>query len=177
MTSRVVIAVVLAATVTSCGVRPEAAPHELSDVTVPAEPGTTPLARPAAVSVYLVRDGRAVPVRRIVVGPATPARLLASLARGPDDREAAAGLATALPDLAEVSIRGDVAVVALPGSFAAASEPDRLLAVAQVVLTLTGSGEVRTVRFTVDGVAVAVPLPVGATTRDAVSRADYEALA
>lgn len=159
-----------------CGVRPEGTPHRLDDAAVPAAPGT-PIARPAGVTVYLVRDGRVVPVRRIVVAPPAPAGRLASLTRGPDDREAADGLTTAIGDRAvAVSVSDGVAAVELAAGFAALTVTERARAAAQVVFTLTEDGGVRAVRFTVGGGPVAVPRAPGPPSAAPVTRGDYATL-
>lgn len=161
---------------TSCGVRPEGTPHRLDDAAVPVAPGS-PIARPAGVTVHLVREGRVVPVRRIVVAPPTLGGRLASLTRGPDDREAADGLTTAIGDRAvAVSVDGGVAAVELTAGFEALTVTERALAAAQVVFTLTEDGGVRAVRFTAGGDAVAVPRAPGPPTTKPVNRDDYATL-
>lgn len=168
--------VALALVLAGCGVRPEDGPHRLDDAAVPVAPGS-PISRPVGVTVYLVRDSRVVPVRRIVVAPPTAEGRLASLSRGPDDREAALGLTTVVHDRAvSVRVRRGIAAVELSAGFAALTRPEQTLAAAQVVFTLTEAGGVRAVRFSVDGDPVAVPRAPGPPTTEPVSRADYATL-
>ena len=159
----------------SCGVRPDASPHRLPDVTVTASPGS--IARPAAVRVYLVAGGSVVAVRRLVLAPASVESRLASLLRGPDETETTAGLRTALSIPARgASARDGVAVVDLAALFGDVPRAEHVVAVAQVVLTLTEDPRVTAVRFTVGGRGRAVPLPGGTPADRAVTRSDYAAL-
>lgn len=163
---------VLLVTVTACGVRPQDSPARLDPTVVPTE---RPAARPVVTAVYFLRNGRAVPARRLVVAPATPEQRLAELARGPGDVR---GLTTALDrdDPPRVTVTAGVAVVALPASFARLPAGERRLAAAQVVLTLTEADEVAVVRFTLGGRAFGVPRADGSLSRDPLTRADYAAL-
>lgn len=144
-----------------CGVRPDATPRGLDPSVVPSEIAATPVPRPATVVVHLVRDGRLVPARRVVAADPTPAHRLAALLRGPDAREQADGLRSAVHGRLTVTVRAGVAVVR--------GEVDDPLAAAQVVLTLTETSEVTAVRFPRPA---AVP---GGGSRTTVTRADYAA--
>lgn len=155
---------------TACGVRAETAPHRLAGVAIPSV--SAPVDRPAAVTVYLVRDGALAPVRRLVVAPASVTGLLAALVRGPDEREATAGLSSTLAGATpSVRTRDGVAVVDLGERFTR-----DVLAVGQVVLTLTQAPGVARVRFTANGVAAAVPTAAGRRTTEPVTAAGYAAL-
>lgn len=119
----------------------------------------------AAVRIYLVRDGRLVPVVRRA-RPA-PENALALLAAGPTPAEAAAGLRSALPvrptavrvarkESATVVVEVDADVALLP-------DRDRLPAVAQLVWTATEALGVEFVRVQLDGRPLAVPSDTGPT--------------
>jgi hypothetical protein len=120
--SRVVVALLLAAT--ACGVRPDSGPHRIDASPVV----TAPVAKPVAVTVYLVREGRLVPVPQLVVAPVTPQARLAAVAD------------------ATVRVAEGIAVVRLAAPFAAGS---RDTGTAQVVLTLTEDAAIRAVRIAV----------------------------
>ena len=123
---------------TTAAAPPPSAPSTAS--TSPTTPATAPT---IAVRVYLVRDGRVAPVRRLV--PDTPAvgqAALDALRAGPTAAERADGLSTAigLLRLRGLSIRSGEADL---GALTHVSE----LAEAQIVYTLTQFPTVRKVRI------------------------------
>lgn len=65
----------------------------------------------------------------------------------------------------------------LAANFLEIAPGDQVLALGQIVLTLTGLPGVGRVRFEIDGESVATPLPDGTSTEDSVSREDYRSLA
>ena len=156
----------LAVAVAACGVRSQPGPVGLDPSVTPSG---TPAPRPVVVEVWFVGDGgRVVPVRRPVAAPGTPAQRLAALVSGPDPLSRL----TSAVDEALVEVRAGVAEVVVPAGFARRPRAERLLATAQVVLTLTASREVAVVRFTSDGRPVAVPRAGGGETRGPLTRAD-----
>ncbi|CCG03826.1 Putative Lipoprotein [Blastococcus saxobsidens DD2] len=149
-----------------CGVEPQAAPQPL---TVPA-PQTSQPARSSdtaglELTVYFVRGADLVPARR-TVDFLTPAEALDALVAGPTRAEVIAGLRTALaPQVlsVDVGLPGGITSVAVTTEFTGISGGNQLLAVAQVVWTLTGLEGTQQVRFLLDGVPVEVPTDTGLT--------------
>ncbi|PPK92869.1 sporulation and spore germination protein [Kineococcus xinjiangensis] len=107
------------------------------------------------------------------------ARVLARLSAGPDERERARGLASALEPGVELEVLGvdsGTATVEVP-PFAQEPTADRLpLVVGQIVLTATSVPGVHTVRLRRDGEVLEVPVPGGARTSALLTAADYAPL-
>lgn len=119
----------------------------------------------AAVRIYLVRDGRLVPVIRR--GRPAPEVALALLAAGPTPAEAATGLRSALP-VRPTAVRvarteGATTVLELDADVLLLPDRDRLPAVAQLVWTATEALDVDLVRVQLDGRPLAVPADAGPT--------------
>ncbi|HET6562163.1 MAG TPA: GerMN domain-containing protein [Marmoricola sp.] len=130
---------------------------------------------PVERRVYFVRSGRLVAVeRRLSSGSVTTA--LESLVAGPTRTEVATGVRTSVaPQSFRVAHPGDsprvVEVTAGP-QFTSVSGQDQLLAVAQVVWTVTEVPGIRLVRFYLDRSPLEVPTDDG-LARHAVGRSDY----
>ncbi|MEV0809622.1 Gmad2 immunoglobulin-like domain-containing protein [Micromonospora sp. NPDC050200] len=109
------------------------------------------------VQLWFTRAGAVVPTRRTRPTTVATSRLaLAELAAGPTPAEAAAGLATLVPDGVEmVRIADGTATVSAPPSFADTDAPTLRLRRAQVVWTLTQFPTVRRVAFAGTGVVLA----------------------
>jgi hypothetical protein len=182
----------IAVTVSACGIAAQDAPQPLSsrDVALagatpsptPTAAVTTPTPPPAVteqVDVYLVRGDRLADVQRTVTLSAVPAPAIAALLAGPTPEEAAAGVRTAIPAATpslDVTVVAGVAVVTVPPTFAQLSGPDQILAVAELVYTLTGIEGVTGMQMTDGDQIVAVPTPHGQLSPGPVSRADFAAL-
>lgn len=154
-------------------VPPERLPFSLERTPTPSL--TSPAER--LVTIYLVRDGRLVPVPRLVAGglPAAEASVRALLL-GPSARERASGVETAVPaatQLVGLSVSGDVVEVDLSAEFQSPAEPQVVLTrVAQVVWTLAVSPGA-SVRFSVDGVPIDVPIDDGSAPDRPVDPSDF----
>ena len=99
---------------------------------------------------------------------------------GPTEAEQNRSLRTAIPGAAavvEVSVARGVATVTLTPAFSEIPAADQVLAVGQIVLTLTDQRGIGRVRFVVDDASIAVPLPSGETSGDSVSRDEFIELA
>ena len=70
-----------------------------------------------------------------------------------------------------------IAEVDLSSSFGDIRSGDQILALGQIVYTLTGQPGIGGVRFTVEGEPVTVPLSDGTLSDDPLSRDDFKALA
>ena len=159
------LALLLAA---GCGVRAQERPDRLDPSVVPSERG---LVRPVVAAVWFVRDGRVVPVRRLLAAPASPRQRLAALVAGADDPALRTYVDPADPP--RLDLAAGVAEVTMPAAFATAPRDVRLLAAAQVVFTLTEGDDVAVVRFRAGGRPVSVPRPDGTPTTAPVTRADF----
>lgn len=129
-----------------------------------------------SVVVFLAKNGRLVRAERRVAPPVTFERLLDKLAQGPTRAEVASGTRSALPDgesFLSVTTTGGTATVDLSRPFTALSGSDQLLALAQIVWTLTSRPGIGQVQFTLGGAAIDIPRADGSLTPSPVSRDDY----
>jgi hypothetical protein len=130
--------------------------------------------------IYLARDGRLLPTVRSLRPPMTLTRLVRSLGRGPTRPEVDAGIRTALPvedTPTDVQVARGTAIVDLPASFTNLSRADQVLALAQIVYTVTGQPGIGQARFTLDGTTADIPRADLSLTAEPVTRDDYLALA
>ena len=128
-----------------------------------------------AVELWFVADDELVPVMR-VVEVVTPEVLVGLLVAGPgadeaDLRSAVASTAAVL----DVSQAGETVRVNLSDDFALLGGAEELLAVGQVVATLTGTEGIERVSFALEDQDIAVPDGAG-VLRDSLTRADVESL-
>jgi spore germination protein GerM len=128
------------------------------------------------IDVWFVRDASLASTTHRVAAPVEPADAVDEVLAGPSESEQDNSLRSAIPDpeaVVGVTVVGGVATVELTNAFAEIPANDQVLAVGQLVLTLTDLRGVGRVRFVVDDVHVAVPLPTGETADESVSRDDY----
>jgi spore germination protein GerM len=186
MTSRRILAMCMLALAAGCGVpaqdqaeraRDEAVPFALLD---PAAPPIFPSPSGSSsepVALCFVRDGRLVIVSKEVGAPADLGAALDALASPPPD--AGPLLRTALTEpsvVREVRLLGGIARVDLLPEVSALPADEQLLAVAQIVCTLTGRPGVGQVAFTLQGARLAVPKGDGSLVSSPVARDDYAGL-
>lgn len=139
-----------------------------------------PLAESEPTDIWFVRDTELVTTRHRIEPPVTAQAALAELLTGPTNAEQNRSLRSAIPDgsvVIDVQVLGGVATVDLASSFSDIPAQDQVLAVGQIVLTLTDLRGIGRVGFVVDEVQIAVPLPSGVASDGSVSRDDYIALA
>jgi spore germination protein GerM len=174
------LAVILLAA--GCGVPIESQPHP---VTLPNRASPSAVGQPAATAgtatqlLYLVQDGRLVPVTRAVPTEPDPSDQLHALLAGPTDTEREKGLSSALlgTELGlTVELRQRQARVELATSLDGTGRTDDILALAQIVCTLTTNQAVDTVVFTRSGEQVEVPRADSSLTRGPLTAADYSSL-
>jgi spore germination protein GerM len=148
------------------------------------EPAETaaPAEGPAA-QIYLVDSLglRLVPVeRRLGEGEASLTDVVDALLNGPTRAERRQGLSTAFVDdnvVAEgTNLVGGVASVDLTQQFTVLDGPTQRLAIAQMVLTLTGRPGVGRVSFTLEGQPIDIPRGDGTLAQGSVSRDNYREL-
>jgi spore germination protein GerM len=127
-------------------------------------------------TLWLVAGETLVASRQDVAAPATVGSVTSELLAGPDEAERERGLRSALPDPTVVvgtELARGMATVELTPSFSEISPQDQLLAVGQLVLTLTDLRGIGSVQFTLDDVPVAVPTPTGESTEQPVFRDQF----
>jgi spore germination protein GerM len=166
----------------SCGVPSDPTAHLVPQGAVPdaLDPSATlplvPAQRQRTINLWFVRDDQLVRVRHTVPASTSPEMVIDALLAGPADVERRDSLRSAIPDSAAIEgvtfSRGE-AHVGLSEGFAEIPAADQLLAVSQLVLTLTDMRGVGAVNFNVDGAPTSVPLPGGGSSSEPVSRDDY----
>lgn len=177
----------------ACGVPIDAEPRPIPDERVPfglldPEPTSTTSPAPGAsagsttapVTVFLVSGGRLTPVTRVVPAPATPGKALEALLTGATPDEAAQNVRSAIGGTAagvSATVAGGLARVELGSPFLSTGRREHVLAVAQIVYTLTAFPGVEAVAFTLSGRPVEVPAGDGTLTSGAVRRSDFASVA
>jgi spore germination protein GerM len=130
--------------------------------------------------VYFAKNGRLVASSRRLAPPVTVQSVVKSLSNGPNQVEITAGLRSALPDqnsIRRISLSSGTARVDLGRPFTSLSSSDQIVALGQLVYTLTARPGVGLVRFTLLGQTTEVPRADGSLTPGRVSRDDYLAIA
>ena len=155
----------------------EAVPFGLLDPQAPpiVPPASGPSSEP--VSLCFVRDGRLVIVDEELAAPVDLRAPLDALAAPPPD--AGPLLRTALTEpsiVRDVRLLGGIARVDLLPHVSALPADEQLLAVAQIVCTLTARPGVGQVSFTLEGARLSVPKGDGSLVNSPVARDDYAAL-
>ena len=179
----------VALTATACGIPPD-------DHAILAAPGSVPFdllgqAPPATVTtlqasptekatIFLVQGERLAPVQRELPAPVSVESVLEALEAGPTATEVQLGLRTALLAQGLVksgSVSGGIATIDLGQPFTEIAGRDQILALAQIVSTVTGLPGVGRASFTLEGQPTGVLRGDGGVTTDSVSRDDYATLA
>lgn len=189
-----ICAVVLAAALAGCGLPDEQRTQVVDDASVPYDllypdtsaggdvdpgPGVT---QETPVVFWLSRDDRLTPSDAGLRCDDTPTAVvdatLAALVAAPSAAERAAGLSSALPSTARLSlVRVVDGVAEVDLDPVTIADAERLpLAVGQVVLSVTSAPGVDAVRVVTSGQPVDLPLPGGALATRDVSAEDYTAL-
>jgi spore germination protein GerM len=175
----------LAAFLTGCTVPAQKDAQRLRDADVPfslLDPDAPPLVPPPPglssepVTLCFVRDGRLVVVNEALAAPVGLRASLDALTTPPTD---AGPLRTALTEpsiVRDVRLTGGIAGVDLLPAISALPADEQLLAVAQIVCTLTGRPGVGQVSFSLQGARVAVPKGDGSLVTSPVARDDYAGL-
>lgn len=167
---------------TSCGLPTSSTPERIDPARVPygllQRHNTTPSAPAAgpATTVYLTDGNRLTAATRRVTGLNVPAEALRALLEGPTAPEAARGVVSDIPSqtrLLSLDLNGSVASVDLSDDFGTAGGSQQVLAVAQIVYTLTASRFIDAVTFSLAGKPIEVPDGSGSLSTAPRSRADY----
>ncbi|WP_432496563.1 GerMN domain-containing protein [Kineococcus auxinigenes] len=167
----------LVAALGGCGVSTQEGPTSVALPVASAPTSAGSSSGAFVLQVYFVRDDRLVAVPRRTA-TATPQTALDQLVRGPRRSEVADEVRTAVApqDLVATPAPTGGVVVAAGRDFTNVGGANQLLAVAQLVWTLTELRGVERVRFTVEGEQVEVPTDAG-LTHDPVDRDDYASVA
>jgi spore germination protein GerM len=168
-----------------CGIDAEREANRVPPTEVPFglldQQATTSTEAPSGrtATVYLVAEERLVDIDRPVADGAGLSDLLELVVDGPSDTERVLGVTTAIPEgaVAAVSSSRGLAEVDLTAEFGEIRSADQLLALAQIVYTLTAQPGIGGVNFTLEGEDVDVPLGDGAVGTEALTREDLRSLA
>ncbi|HEV7861593.1 MAG TPA: GerMN domain-containing protein [Acidimicrobiia bacterium] len=182
-------AVVAALVAAGCGIPPDDAailaaagsvPFDLLAQTPSATATTLPLSPTEKATIFLVQGERLAPVQRELPAPVSVESVLEALAAGPTATEVQLGLRSALLAsglMRSGGVSGGIATVDLGQPFTEIAGRDQIVALAQIVSTVTGLPGVGRASFTLDGNPVGVLRGDGAVTTESVSRDDYATLA
>lgn len=186
--ARLGLLVLVLCLVAACGVRSQERPEELSTRNVgptlptapspsgPAPaPGNAPSTVTEEVEIYFIRQDRLAPVpRRVPLDGGLSSRIDALVA-GPTAVEQAGGLSSAMPPGTRIEARvvDNVAVAGLPDGFTALSGTEQVLALAQLVYTLTAGGTVSGLQLTDAGKPIDMAVDGGRVVPGPVTRANY----
>lgn len=171
-------AVLVVVFVAGCGFPTEDDPSPLDAGDQPAYPtvASSDVVTGESIDVWFVRDGRLVPLSRRLDPPLTAEAVVGVLGQGTTESEASDGYRSALPDPAMIegaTLAGGTATIRLSSTFAEVPAGDQVLALGQLVYSVTELRGVGVARFEIDGVLVAVPLPDGTSSEGSVSRDDF----
>ena len=180
-----VIAVVVAVSaLAGCGVSSQGRATRIEPEDVPFglledEPTTTVVEAGKTATMYLLSADRLVAVDRSVPTDAGLDDLLGEVIAGPTEVEQGLGITTAVPagTIASVDTSRGVAEVDLTASFGDVRSREQILALGQIVYTLTGQPGIGGVSFSLEGKPVKVPLADGTTSAEPLARDDFAALA
>lgn len=172
------LAVLAITLLTGCPLRAQDHPVPVAETT--SQVAVTPTAtepRTQSVTVYLIREERLVAVVRSVEPSSDRlTRALRALVRGVDATERDQDLRTALPlDTAPPTwrVEPDGLQLELPETFDGLDSRDQVLAVAQLVYTVTENSDADRVAFTRRDTPVDVPDAAGRLLARPVTRQDY----
>ena len=175
----ILLVALCAALVSGCGVSAEDTSEAVRTGASPSpELGNGDAAAGPHVTVFFVRGDALAPVDRRNSG-ATAEAALQQVVEGPTRAEAADGIRTALaPEVDGVGAVGldGIATVTVSRGFTGITGGNQLLAVAQIVWTLTDLPTVDRVRFTVEGSPIEVPTDAGLSAGP-VDREDFRSVA
>lgn len=162
--------------------RPGDVPFDLLQAAAETSSTTSPASATETAKVFLVQGEHLATAARSVPAPKTPESVLEVLLQGPNDTEVALGLRTALLGqdvvfVRSIGVSGGIATVDLGPSFGELSLGDEILALAQIVGTLTDLPGIGRVAFTKEGSPTGIPKGDGAFTTESVSKDDYSVVA
>jgi spore germination protein GerM len=181
-----VIGTLVALTAGGCGlppsgtvtrVDPTTVPYQLLESSPPNPTNQDSGGRP--VRIYLVAGDRLVSAKRQVFGNNVPSAAVRSLFLGPSPLETRRGLTSDVPaqtHLISLDVRGATATLDLTSAFGTVGGTAQVLAVAQIVYTVTSTRDIKSVRISINGKPVEVPNGTGSLSSAPRSRSDYRSL-
>lgn len=173
----VVSMTMVATLVAACGFAPDSGPRPIDMEGIRLTETTAPTdGHAGTVEMWFVDGDRLVPVL-VSVRNTSPATVVATLVTTP--APAAAALRSAVPPATEVVgavVEGGVATVDLSSSFTLVGGNEEILAVGQIVLTLSSLEGVAGVRLLIDGSPVAAPTGDGALVDRPLTPDDFAGL-
>lgn len=161
---------------------PGAVPSQLREANRPSSPQPSTTAGSSTVEVNFVRNDKVVRIRRQAPtgGPAERLNsVVSALMSGPSETEQASGITTALPQdltLTVAKTEGTRVVIELAGATEGRSATENILAVGQIVLSVTALPTVEEVTFSRGGIPVEALLADGALTTNPLTASDFESL-
>ena len=179
-------AALVSALLSGCGVGKEAQPTIIGKKDVPfglleqAPSNTTSPGAQEFATVYLAGPTRLVAASRAVPAPVTLRGVLVALGKGPSSAQAAAGLQSPISTAAPMTILRDVrgtVTVGVTSTFTNLAENDQVVAIAQLVFTVTAYPGVKDVEVRIGRRPAKVPTSTGRLSGGPLQRADYQALA
>jgi spore germination protein GerM len=185
MRVRRLLAVAVLTAVSACGVGTEDAPQRAEDDSVPfglLSPNAPTLVPPAtaatteSVILYFIAGDRLSAVERRLDPPVSLDDIVVALAEPAGEGGPLRSAVGSPPLVAHLKLAGGVVQVDLAAGVAELGGDTQLLAIAQLVCTLTARPGVGQVSFTLGGQPVDVPRGDGTLTSGAVSRDDYAQL-
>jgi spore germination protein GerM len=180
------VAAAVAVVVAACAPSSQQHARPVKDADVPFQlleqkpaPAVSPTTGPGAkdVTVCFVRDAELTAVSTSVRAPVTLAGVLHALDGPPSGSDGQLRSALSGTDVVRsVKLSGGVAQVALGASISTMAPDEQVLAVGQIVCTLTAQPGVGQVAFTLGGAPLPVPTGDGSLATDVVTRDDYAAM-
>jgi spore germination protein GerM len=173
---RLLALVTLAAVLGGCGVPLDDAPRDIRGVQLPARSGPAPDGQGQYIErLCFVKDTKLARIVRRVPVQRPPAAQLSDLIAGPTTEEGAQGYTSALTTASHVTMTVDAgrATVDLGDRADQALRSDDVIALGQIVCTLTAQLPIGTVSFTSGGVLLTVPRGDGVLTTGPLTIADY----
>ena len=160
--------------------RPLAGDQIPSSVPVAAPPPAPPAGDLSlSLELFLIRGSQLAAVNRQVPTPLTADKALTEIVRGPTPPERLRGLRSALPRSVRLlgTVAHDVPLIDVTESLTGVDGEEQILALAQLVFTLTGLPGVNGVSFARDGRPVEVPTGDGELKGGPLRRQDFAAVA
>jgi hypothetical protein len=169
---------------TSCGVPtdsdavripPEEVPFGLVDTVATSVPVTSDVVADVPVDLFYVSGDELVAVTGSAAAPLTPGGLVEALLE-PTSPSSSVRSVLERDDIVSVTTDGSIAVLDLDQTLLELPTSEQVLAVGQLVLTLTGLDGITSVAFVSGGEPVAVPLPDGTAASDPVGPSSFASL-
>jgi hypothetical protein len=155
-------------------------PHDVPRGLLSPASTTTPVPiGPARVTVYFDGPNGLVPVVRKVSSPASVQVALAQLEKGPSPSDGGGDLQSPVSTVSPFVLKrqqNGVAYVSVPDSFTNLGGQEQIVAVAQLVYTVTAVAGIGAVVLLVNGQLAQVPVAGGTLQQGPLTRADYAGL-